>query len=166
MTRLRSAASLLVLAAALSTTACRCQSGRSVDFTGRLGDSTTAAGFTIAANGGIEMWFSEYLGEAYDTRYMDAQVNVATFADSVLWFRLFDFSDATRTPLMTFNKAKGRHTGSVFHLNISIDSANFRRTYEVFEAGDGVIEIEPHMGQKVRARIKVLNRTPMHDICT
>lgn len=162
---------LAVLAAGCFTAACNCDARRTATFTGRLGDSTVAAGFFPTVPGGLDLSLGEFnpiAASRSSTRRVSAKVNYSTFADSVLSLRVSDFNDAARTPIVSFAKSKGTQSGSVFVLDYSIvdDSASFEKLWNVLAKGDGMLEVQPHQGAITRARVKPLAVGGWQDFCT
>jgi hypothetical protein len=163
---------LTLLAVCLLPAACSCDTTRSASFTGRLGDSTIAVGFLPTVPGGTDLSLGEFNPKATHrthSRRISAKVNVSTFADSVAFLRVSDFNDAARAPIVSFAKSRGTRSGDLFQLPdifMNDDSASFEKLWNVLTKGDGMLEVQPHQGQIVRARLKPLDVKGWHNFCT
>jgi hypothetical protein len=160
-----------LLAVCLLPAACvDCDKTRSASFTGRLGDSTVAAGFMATVPGGTELSISEFDPKAThrtQSNSFNADVNFSTFADSVAFLRVSDFHDAARTPIISFAKTQGTRSGSVFRLDaVTDDVETFEKVWNVLTKGDGMLEVQPHQGQIARARLKPLEVKGWGNYCT
>lgn len=166
----RSRSMLLSALVGSLTAACDCDQVRSATFTGHLGDSTIAVGFFPTVPGGTEVSVSEFNPKAThrtQSNSFRAKVNFSTFADSVAFIRVSDFNDAARIPIVSFAKSLGSRSADVFQLERgSDDLETFEKLWNVLAKGDGMLEVQPHQGQIVRARLKPLDVHGWHNYCT
>lgn len=164
------ARALLATSCAWLTTACHlswCDQARNATFTGRLGDSTVAVGFLPTVPGGTDFALDQFIESNHVDNHITAKVNFSSFADSVALVRLTSAADPERATIISFDKTKGTQSGSVFTLDVRTpDRAAFEKVWSVFINGNGLLEVQPHQGQAVRARLKVLQSHDLHDVCT
>jgi hypothetical protein len=168
MQRSRSHALLACLGTAFLAAGCDCEKTRSATFTGHLGDSTVAVGIMTTAPGGMDVSLGQFDGKRYDDNTVHVRVNFSTFADSVSIIRLADFNDPARTPIVSFGKNIGAWVGTTgFELTGLVeDLPTFQMLWDVFAKGDGLVEVVPHQGAPVRARIKPLAVGGWGNYCT
>ena len=101
-----------------------------------------------------------------DLQTLVVKVNYATFADSLLKLQFTDFNDPTRTPILSLSKTAGSQSASVFDVNHHPYGEQLNlELWDVLLKGDGMLEVVPHQGEIVRARLKVLNNTGWKRFC-
>ena len=141
---------------------------RSSDFEGRLGDSTVAV---VADNprtpGRVFVSLSQERGSS-EQKQVGLSINYWSFADSVSLVRLTRFSDPARVPAITFSRDKGYAVRDTF-FNLYpqlIDSKTSNALWDVFNNGDGMLEMVPMSGPVVRARMKKIQGNDFAPACT
>lgn len=146
----RSGAVLLLLLVGASLTGCNgfcATEERTAEFVGRLGDSTVAVDPGSNASGRAHLVLIQEKGRQANQKVFMGAI-WATFADSIMYTRLVRGSDLARVPMLELSR---------FHSLPGIpDEASMNAIWDVFVAGDGMVEVVPYPPRPiVRARMKV-----------
>lgn len=131
---------------------------------GRLGDSIVAFDTTATQYPGkASVFIVQHIGMPAAATYFDVYVDLRPYTEGVSTLRLVRFSDQNRTPIWEVN-AGGVKNSFVSQTIPSVDIMN--TTWDVFNTGDGMVEMVPATGPIVRARMLIRSSQDYHDVCT
>lgn len=142
---------------------------RTAAFVGRLGDSVVAfdtSGY-VPFPGRAYVSILQQTGRGSSHRFSIA-VNIRSLAQPVSALRLVRASDPQRVPIhatsqLSNNAANGDST--VYSTDRSPAFATVNTIWDVFNAGDGMVEMVPLTGPIVRARVKAVYSNGYYAAC-